>query len=744
MRYDEVRPIFAAVSVAMLAVVGLSSEVFALNLSLETDINVRDFGAKGDGVTDDSAAFTAAGNELWKRARPMARTWGHFNRDKPTGSVEGPRPRIVVPKGRYLLKETAVLYSDIVLVGEDGAELVGESPTNDILYLSCCYRVRLENLTFRGGRHSVFAETLNKESANIRITRCRFHDSADIAFLSPSYRNDKGPVGAWFFDKKAGVCRPNPEYELPKRDNNHSSMIVFDDCAFENCEGCISMSPDGSVVRNSTFVMPKGSTNSVFLCRNLMHAYGLKIIHSAGGAAFRSLGCMRLWIESSSVMTSDGSGARVVEGSFGNGAQVSNLVLSDVETDAGLVSDNAICRFTGKFPAIAVLIRVTAKGLNKVRSFVFGPVSDEVAFAASTSANIMNLWEQDRFYSYGIRDCGENVLQIEDGSYAKRFERPVPEWAAESDEEKVRLKFPTLENVRRIVFPGTWQIRTTPLEIVKDTVIDARGVAAFAGMSSDRPWFIVKKGAKALLRNLQVRGGKSFVVVEDGAEAYVDTCFSYDAEGATFVCRKGGRLVVDNGVYYAPRLYEGNGDSFIRSIWYRFTDIVPPGQDFSEGAAIENRGRLVIWDLLGVPTVFKRFGRDMASREPVKRFDMRWVDNYGDYRSRMMRYGGEGGGLMSAWHHGRAKTMIEGSYDWYWNRSIPDTPVMCDAPGADVKMFAVNICLYRQFLKYIGLLYRDKDGRDVPCDSSGLQFICPTAEAKTIERTESMSSGVDN
>ena len=55
-------------------------------------------------------------------------------------------------------------------------------------------------------------------------------------------------------------------------------------------------------------------------------------------------------------------------------------------------------------------------------------------------------------------------------------------------------------------------------------------------------------------------------------------------------------------------------------------------------------------------------------------------------------------------------------------------PVLCDAPGADVKMFAVNICLYRQFLKYIGLLYRDQDGKDIPCDSSGLAFTCPTAE----------------
>jgi len=714
-----------SISVAVLCAV-CQAERSARAADVESDINVRAFGAKGDGVTDDSAAFTAAGRALWERAKPMARAWGNFNRDKASGSVEGPRSRIVVPKGRYLLKETAILYSDIVLVGEDGAELVGPDPAKDVLYLSRCYRVRIENLTFRGGHHSLFAETLNKESSNIRITRCRFYDSSDVAFLSPSWKNDKGPVGAWNFDKETETYRPNPDYDvLPKRSNNHSSMIVVDNCVFENCEGCISMCPDGSVVRNSSFVLPMGSTNSVFLCSNLMHAYGLKIVHSAGGAAFRSLGSMRLWMEDSSVTTSDGSGAHVIEGSFGNTAHVSNIVLSDLTTDAGLGKNNAIMRFTGKFPAIAALVRVTAEGPNAVKAFDFGPVADEKSFTDSRS---IQLWELDRFYSYGIRDCGANIRPIEEGSYAKRFERPIPVWAAASAGVMGRLEAPKLEKSRRSVFPGTWQIRTTPWVIAEDTVLDARGVAAFAGMSSDRPWFVVKKGAKAVLRNLQVRGGKSFVVVEDGAEAHVDTCFSYDAEGATFVCRKGGRLVVDNGVYYAPRLYEGEGESLIRSIWYRFTAVVPPDRDFSEGAAIVNRGRLVVWDLLGVPTVFDRFGKDMASAEPVKRYDLRWIDNYGDYRSRMMRYGGEWGGLMSAWNHGDAKTLIEGSYDWYWNRSVPDTPVMCDAPGADVKMFAVNICLYRQFLKYIGLLYRDKDGRDIPCDSSGLQFTCPTAK----------------
>ena len=110
-----------------------------------------------------------------------------------------------------------------------------------------CYRVRLENLTIRGGRHSVFAETLNKESANFRITNCRFLDSSEIAFLSHSYKTDKGAIGAWTYDEKTGVYASNPKYWTePKRHNNHSSMVVIDNCRFENCDWNWSMYNSGT------------------------------------------------------------------------------------------------------------------------------------------------------------------------------------------------------------------------------------------------------------------------------------------------------------------------------------------------------------------------------------------------------------------------------------------------------------------------------------------------------------------
>ena len=183
----------------------LMSLIFSavLSLSPEADLNVRLFGAKGDGVTDDSAAFTAAGREMTLRAARQARRWGNRNRENISGSLEGPRPRIFVPKGRYLLKNTSFFEKDLMVVGEDGAEIVSENASMDSFYVWGAYRVRIENLTFIGGRHQLFIETLNRESANLQITRCIFRESSDVAIYSPSFRlkDVKGYTGcsAWNF-----------------------------------------------------------------------------------------------------------------------------------------------------------------------------------------------------------------------------------------------------------------------------------------------------------------------------------------------------------------------------------------------------------------------------------------------------------------------------------------------------------------------------------------------------------------
>jgi len=696
------------------------------------ELNVRDFGAKGDGVTDDTAAFNAAGAAMLKASWSAATRWGNRNRETPSGSVEGPRPRLFVPKGRYLIGGTIVMYRDVYVRGEDGAELVGASATNDVFYIASAYRVRVENLSFRGGRHQFRPETFNNESANIRILNCRFAGSAAEAIHSLSFKHKgaKWGCGAWDYDRRTCKFSPNADYDPAKMvTNNHSSMVVIDGCRFDGCASVLAMCPDGSVVRDCEINMPRGATNAAFRISNLMHAYNLKFTHYAGSGAIEPTGRLILWLENSSVTTPDGSGARVICGAapnlIANGAQSAEIVLQDVRTDAGLAKGNAICAFNGGgFPAVAALVRVTADGPNKVEAFSFGPEESENAFNASRR---IKAWETDRFFSYGIRGCSANIAGPK--GYARKFVRSVPEWAAENYTPVRANRSPA---GRRTVYDAKWHKVSDTVVVDADMTFDADGVAAFEGMPSDKPWFVVKKGARLVLRNLQMRGGRNFVVVESGGEAFVDSCFSYDCEEAVFMCEKGGRLDVDCGVYYASRLYEGAGDAAFGSIWYRYTAVVPWNMPIPPFAAIVNRGRLVMWDVLGVPTVFDRYPHDgIAHLDPVTRYDVRWVDNYGDYRSRSFRYGGEWGGMPAVFHFGAAaKTRIEGSYAWYWNRSVADAMVVSDAPGRDVKVFCVALPQYRQYLKCIELLWRDANGKDHVVPDAQMHFTSPTQEPR--------------
>ncbi len=95
--------------------------------------NVHDFGAKGDGVTDDTAALNAAVT---------------------AGIAAGPGAEVFVPRGRYVMlrpKAGAHLHIDgahgLTLRGEKGSELLGDDPNAHIIALDNSRNTTIKNLT---------------------------------------------------------------------------------------------------------------------------------------------------------------------------------------------------------------------------------------------------------------------------------------------------------------------------------------------------------------------------------------------------------------------------------------------------------------------------------------------------------------------------------------------------------------------------------------------------------------------
>jgi hypothetical protein len=95
-----------AVKILLISLIALEAFTFnapATNILANSSRNVKDYGAKGDGVTDDTQAFLKALNE-----------GRHSN---PSSSYFAPAA-VYVPPGTYVIRQTLILWAQTLLFGE--------------------------------------------------------------------------------------------------------------------------------------------------------------------------------------------------------------------------------------------------------------------------------------------------------------------------------------------------------------------------------------------------------------------------------------------------------------------------------------------------------------------------------------------------------------------------------------------------------------------------------------------------
>jgi hypothetical protein len=132
-------------------------------------INVLDYGAKGDGKADDTAAIRAACTAAVQQGV----------RERSGGITMLAMPTVVFPTGTYLVSETIPLEVTASLRGDRRAFL---KATRDdlVMFTSVGWRTRFEGLTFIGGKtHLSFDGQIDQ--GQIIITDCSFTDSTGPA-----------------------------------------------------------------------------------------------------------------------------------------------------------------------------------------------------------------------------------------------------------------------------------------------------------------------------------------------------------------------------------------------------------------------------------------------------------------------------------------------------------------------------------------------------------------------------------
>jgi hypothetical protein len=132
--------------------------------------NVRDFGAKGDGKSDDARAIQATFDTAAKK------TWS----EQPPGSAYFISiPTVFFPAGKYVISETIDLKVNVQ--GEGTAILEQKSPEKDVFSSTFGWRLQVSGLTLVGGRHQLHLGNPNIDTGRITIDKCAFYNASGTA-----------------------------------------------------------------------------------------------------------------------------------------------------------------------------------------------------------------------------------------------------------------------------------------------------------------------------------------------------------------------------------------------------------------------------------------------------------------------------------------------------------------------------------------------------------------------------------
>lgn len=233
-------------------------------------LNVRDFGAAGDGRTDDFPAIQRAldaASDAYRRDR-YAMEETHVSR------VSSTAPEVFLPRGVYRLSRPLLGSFCVMMRGEEGTVIECADPAGLAIYVEVALRGVFQNLVFRGGMHHIAFWTQNKDTCGMLIENCRFENAAAEAVFTESFSHTSNEGEAYFKKRNRYVGSyevTRDAYGLPvlKRTvwtspARHSTRFVMRRCVFSECGAAYRGATDGQYFSHLVFRSSREQTLPVF------------------------------------------------------------------------------------------------------------------------------------------------------------------------------------------------------------------------------------------------------------------------------------------------------------------------------------------------------------------------------------------------------------------------------------------------------------------------------------------------
>jgi len=685
-------------------------------------LDVRDFGAVGDGLHDDTAALQKAADAL---CGPERRGDAHCTTNFCMSMIDNPFTALVFPKGVYRVSGPVVFNRNVMLIGEGGATVTNSSPDKETFYFRDAHRLVVENMNFAGGATQLRQWTRNRDVSYLHVSGCRFRGATGTALISDSFRDYCGTIGE---RPSHPCCEPvdlvrgeNGLYTVVPRDEgqmspyNNSTLIIIERCAFDSNRTAIRAYSDGVSVKYCSFRAAEGScveqiragsggTLGVEMYfRALKFEYpgaanapraairfdgGRLLVEKAQFVSGGALSAVRSYSNANEYHTASALDLREITLDCPGDAPVASikgpwfpnkLSASSVKSIRGgkrrfwAFDEEPSERFMKDLPLASKRLRCIP---NEHTLAFYHEGTDETKFDMSlpkvllpfvrkAPGTLRRAWDYRDGARFGLDLPGGEVFRDETMGRMRRSDEG-------DDTEKLAALVAKAKTAGGgvIELPAKWLRVTRGFTLPSGTLVTCKGRAALDLMDRRKAMFVVPEGADVAFKNIMFIGGGCAIASAAGKGRVRAIDCSFFGQAAASIRAESSTpasfaIEVAGGQSYTPFLYRGNAKFTMDAHWYQLSCAGDKEHTPRDHAAIVNLegGEMRVREMLGVPVYFQFFGKDGLDGDDfiaTHMGDYRWFDNSGLFLSFLNRTGGEYHGLTPIYHHGKAVTYIEG------------------------------------------------------------------------------------